>query len=404
MLLRELVSKLSYDIDLRPLEKLQSDLEGVKALTKESFQSLNKVADGIQNIGKKLSMYLTVPIVGLGTVSVMAQAEMEKLQVPFRSLISNTEDMQGLFEQLDKIKMTSVFNEQQVYEYGLQLTKLKMPLKEIPELIRKVGNISLGDPNIASNMIYALGRAKSFGMVDARVLRAMGPEMIQQISASMGVSGKLFMKELAAGFVSYGTLMQAVDKMALQRKNAMVDQINTLDGLFNIFRKSIDEVRESIGKWLIEDLHLKDALKWLIDKLQKFKEIIDNMPKGLRTFILIIAMIAAAAGPVLLVIGVLGHALIGVGMAIFALVTFGPIIAAVFGAIAGGAIAVLTPIILLLPVFAALFAIIQDVYYYFKYGADSSLFSPWYKFWEDMGAKIHQAVVEVQNFIRWVNT
>lgn len=152
----------------------------------------------------------------------------------------------------------------------------------------------------------------------------------------------------------------------------MADTMNdNLEGQFTILKSALEELAISFGQLLIPVL--KDVVQWI----QGFVGFLNSLPEGVKKTIVVIALAAAALGPVLIIVG-------KVISSIGTIMTVIPKLAGVIGMVqkAFGALHVTmlaNPIVLII---AAITALVAAFIYLWNTNEEFREF--WISFWEDV--------------------
>jgi hypothetical protein len=350
MLLSELFHRVGFDIDYGALDKLNAKMLMAKEQTDHVFGSMSKIAQGVGNVGRSLSMWVTAPIVGFGALSVKTAADVEQLELAIRDVVPAGTDIKKLFNDLNMATRQSTFKKSEVYEYANALIQAKIPISNVTSMIKKLGDINaanagkmgVGNTSNMGGMVNALTQLKIKGFADAGALQAFGPAVMLQMQKQLGMSGKLFQAYMSTGIVSYDQVIRAVDAVARERDGYMLRQANTLNGLFSRMGVAVRDFASEIGVLIMNDLHLKDVLTFLIDKMYKLLDLFKKLPGWVRTGILVLAVLAALVGPVLMLVSAVMSMVSSVAMGILMLDALGVSVAALIPAI-GAAIAAFLP-------------------------------------------------------------
>lgn len=316
---------------------------GLKSAEKDVTGSLDRIANAgadMQDVGKKLTFGLTTPLVGMGIAGVSAASNLSeslnKMNVVFG-------DSSGQIETWSKSAATSLgMSQQQALEatgtFGNLFTAMGVGQDEsaglstnLVQMAADLASFNNIDPGLALEKLRA-------GMVgEVEPLRTLGVNL-----SAAAVKAKAMELGLADanGELSNAALIQARYALIMdQTKNAQGDFIRTSDGLANSTR---------IGKAQLADAAAvlgKNLLPFVTKATQFVNQLVTgfaNLSPETQKVILVVAGLAAAAGPLLMVVG-------GLASAFAAVAPFLPAIGAGIAAIAG-------PVAIVIGVIAALAA------------------------------------------------
>ena len=299
---------------------------------KSTSDSLKPIGEGFKNIGTELTLGLTAPIIAAGGASFkMASDMVESVNKVDTVFGENSKVVQDWADtSLDKmgmakasaLEMSSLFGDmgsgmgvssQDNLKYSMSLTQLSADLASFK-------NVKVDIAKTALSGIYT-GETES--------LKGLGIIMtetnLQEYALSQGIKTKVSeMSQAEKVALRYNYVMSV-------SKNSIGDFAKTSQSSSNqikIFQESMKELGTTIGQNLIP------VITPLIAKLNEWAKSFSKLSPETQKTILVVAGIAAALGPVLVVIGTLITAVSSITAA-FATASAG--IAA-----AGGIIAVLT--------------------------------------------------------------
>ena len=346
----------------------------VTADTKDAEKGLTGVTDKMNSLGNKaiglgagLTAGVTAPLVGLGMAAIGAASDLEesmsKVGVVFGDASEEVEDFAST-------AATSLgMSEQAALEatgtYG--------------NLLRAMGLTSEESADMSTSLVTLAADLASFNNIDPTValekLRAGltgETEPLKTLGINMN-QARLEAKALELGLISAGETMDAAAKaqaayaiMVEDTALAQGDFARTSDGLANssrILKAQLQDVSAELGEKL-----LPVAIR-LVGGLNDLVSAFVAMPEPIQNAVVVLAGVAAAAGPITTVVGVVlklgavlggvfgaGGALAGAG----AFIT-GTIIPALTGL--GGALAAIAtgPVLLLGAAIAALVIVIKTM-------------------------------------------
>lgn len=358
--IRELVTKFGFDVDEEKLKKVDTGIEGVK-------KSMDGLAKKSTQVGKSLTTFVTLPILGLGAALVKSASDAEETESKFDTVfkgISNRASVTSK-ELAQNFGLSSVKAKQLLGDTGDLLTgfgftqdkalDLSKGVQELAVDLASFTNFSGGAEGASAALTKALlGERESIKSLGISILE----EDVKRKVALLTAQGMTFETERQAK--AFATLKLAQE----QSKNAIGDYARTNQGFANQFRlmkTRISDVAVSFGKILLPPALA--VLKVVIKVVEWFGELSDTT----KTFILIIAGLAAAIGPLLLLFG-------GILSSVGLLITGFTGLATAIGVTNAGLLLMAAKFILVGALIAAAFAIVflvvDDLIAFFK-GEDS---------------------------------
>jgi hypothetical protein len=376
MTLRELITRIGFTVDERGLDVYDKAIGRIYEKTEKMYTNLAKVADHITAIGQKASLFLSAPIAGIATVSVMAETKLEDLRNKWGVLMN---DMDGGAAFVDKIFREKMqFPNEQVEAYAAELQRLRVPIDQIIPKLRQYADINARTGASMEDLI-GLQQSVNMGFVNPRLLRQLvGRGLLNRgdLAKIFGTSSLQSLMKMAnaPGGISPAAITKLMDALAMRSAGSAEMRTRTLKKGFDELGDSVFRLRANVGEMLAKNVGLFKIMERLTNWVDKLTEKIDTLSPGMQKFILVLAGIAFAAGPVLIALGSMLKIFIGLQIAMFAMKATGfAAVIAGWGAAFVGFLAAAWPAILAL---TAGYLIIQDLYMYMKHGEKASLLGP----------------------------
>lgn len=284
--------------------KLVSDVSQFTSGLDSASKKLSKVSDSMIGIGNKMTIGLTVPLVAAGTAAVKLASDLEesrnKANVVFGEM---AQDVQK-FASSAATDMGMTQNEALGFSstYGAMLKNMGLNADQVAKMSKALTTLTAdygSFHNLSAEEAFEKIKAGMVG--SAEPLQALGKDLkasaVQAYALANGIgstTGELTNSELA--LARYGLLLS-------QSKDEMGDFINTSGNLANstkILGALSKELLTSFGQELVPAV--TDLINVLIPMLKKFNE----MDPAIKKAIVQTLIYAAAAGPVIRVIGTLG--------------------------------------------------------------------------------------------------
>jgi hypothetical protein len=299
--------------------KFGVNLESFRSALQSLEKSLASTGKKMQSIGQSMTLGITLPIAAIGAASLKAASDAaetsSKFDTVFRDIRGSAEEA---FQTLRK-------------EYGLSSTAAKQMLGDTGDLLTGFGftqkaalDLSLQVQTLAVDLAsfqnYAGGaKGASEALTKAllgerEMVKSLGivinEEDVKRQVAINTSEGMRFASEREAK--AYATLQLAVQ----QSGNAIGDYDRTKMQAANqtrLFQARVEDLSVMFAS------HLLPAFTAVISKVNEAIEFFGTLSKETQKSILIIAGIAAAAGPVIWAIGAISSAIAGLRVALLAL-------------------------------------------------------------------------------------
>lgn len=323
MLIRELLTKIGFDVNEKVLDQVDARLESVKRNLDGINPHLLKFGQGMSRIGQKLTFGVTLPLVAAGGFFIKAASDAEetanKFAVTFDSVSSNAEkvakDLQknyGLSRQASKDLLSNTgdlltgfgFTGKAALDLSEQTNKLAVDLASFT-------NIQGGAKRASSALTKALlGERESVKELGISILEKDVKDKVTELRSK----GITFQSERQAKAVA--TLKIAYE----QSKNALGDYNRTQNSFANRARLSFErlkDISDSFGRLLLPNVN--KALEGILKLLNG----IEGMNEGQKKLVLSFGSIVAAAGPLLWLFGTLAVSIVRINQLLFLFKTAG---------------------------------------------------------------------------------
>lgn len=354
-----------------------SEFKAKMAEARRELKGLVQFSEGLKDVGKSLTTYVTAPLLALGAGAVLASGKVESLRNALTAI--NTQD-------LAKQGTTGLAAMAQAAD----LTRERMKALEV--LARQPGlgfeQAVQGDVRLRAVGISAEQSAKSLkSFANAIALTGGGKSEFASVTvqlAQLSAKGKVLAQDLrpiieAAPAVSgalqklYGTVDSETISASLQKQGKsstdfiaiLTEELGKLPQVTGSLKNSLENFGDTatlslakIGDGISKALNLPAVLASVSDFVSGLADRFENLSPGAQKVIVVLAGIAAATGPVLVAVGALGAALpaITAGFAVLgvsSLAALGPLVPVV-GAVAAAAFLVVENWERVAPIFVSL--------------------------------------------------
>lgn len=272
-----------------------------------------------------------VPLVGIGFSLTSAfkgvelAASAEKMEVEFGVLLKSAEKGKELVKALQEFAAETPLNLGDIQKASKTLLQFGVTGNNLIPMMRKIGDVALGDPEKLQRIALAYGQAKGKGRLQGEEKNQMieaGFNPLMEMERTTGKSMTQLDKMMEAGQISVKMLEDAFTSATSKGGNwfqGMEKQSQTLFGLFSTMKDDIDAVLRGIGKSVIEAFDLKAVVKQVSSVSQRVTSFLSSAsPKIYQT--------AAAIFVSTVAVGLLVGGFIALGAAImFVWGSLGPI-------------------------------------------------------------------------------
>ncbi len=378
MKLREIVTKLGFDVDQKKIDQYDKSIDR----TKDKLERLSKVS---RDLGGRLTLGFSLPAIALGSFAVKLSSDAEEIQSKFNVIFSDLRDQSdSTAKQLAK-------------DYGLSITKSKELLGNTADLLtgfgfaqgsaldlaKQVNELSV---DLASFTNFAGGAEGASAALTKALLgeresvKSLGISILEEdVKKQVAINttkGLTFETERQAK--AYATL-QIAQRQSL---NAIGDYARTSDSFANklrVFRARVQDLGEAFGNILLP------FANQLLDITTRIVEGFTNLSPTMQKAIIAITGLGIAISTGLLAFGFLSSAILSIVKVVGLLSTAYKSVA-VSAAVAQGSIFAV-PLAISAAIAGTILAI-EDLFAFFQ--GKESVFGKIFQFIEDMGLRMVQ--------------
>ncbi len=293
-------------------------LNRIDAKLKTTSQQLRSTGESFTRMGTELGLMLSLPLALFGKASVNALADMQSLEAGFSSVMekfktglpieeATTQELQFLKQTASELGVSFQTIAKPYLQYlASSRDTLEVSRQTIKAFLGVGSALGMTRPQVEL-MIKALQQMQSKGQVMAEELKLqLGdslPGALGLFAKAAGVSTEEFIKLMEAGKVSSTILTDVADVINREWGGAIEKGAKTIRANMNRVSDALYAVRVEVGKGLDEFTGLNNKLGALAEWLQRVASNFSRLDKDGKAIILTVGLVAAAIGPVLLVLG-----------------------------------------------------------------------------------------------------
>jgi tape measure domain-containing protein len=265
-------------------------------------KSMTRFGQNMSNLGSTLTQSLTLPIIGVGAAALKSFADMEKLQNGLIAIMGSSEGAAIELEKLRKVAENPGLALPEVVKASASLQSVGMSADAARETITQFGNAVAragGGAEQFSGVTLALSQISAVGKVtqeDLNQIKERLPEFARVMKEEFGTVTAEGIR--AIGVNSEEFITRSVSALSkLERANG---------GLGNAFDNLKDNVTNSLaelGKAINNSLNLEAVFTALSEKINYLVEGFKSLNPETQGFIVKAALIVAAIGPAIFIIG-----------------------------------------------------------------------------------------------------
>ncbi len=262
-----------------------------------------KMSETLSNMGKKMTMFITLPIAGIGTAALISAGKMEKHQIAFETMLGSAEKAEGLLKDIEKFSAATPFQLPNLVEGTKRLIAFGTESKDVIDKMRMLGNAAQGDQEILNRLTLAYGKLQAKGratLEELHMFTEAGVPILQALADTLEVTTEELFDMISQGKVSFDDVDKALRSLTTGsgRFAGMIEkQSKSLLGLFSTVKDNLGMLARSFAEMILPQI--KNFLERTLIIVQKIGEMDDKTKK----LVLALAGLAAGLGPVLFISG-----------------------------------------------------------------------------------------------------
>ncbi len=263
-----------------------------------SMRKLKVLGSTTKRLGRDLTRSLTVPLAGVGFAAVKSAADLEALETSFISLTGGAEQAADMMRNLNDFTAKTPFQIEAVAKSARQLIASGTGIDEVNTQLQFLGDIAATSGSSIDEIAAIFAKVNAKGKVELENLNQLAERGIPIFTALADATG-LPADKLGAGRVSveeFNTVLKSFAEEGGFAAGAMQRLSETAAGKFST---ALDNLKLA-GAELAEDL--LPVVKDLIDGFTSFLQRIQAMTPESKKLALQIAAVAAAIGPLLVIV------------------------------------------------------------------------------------------------------
>ena len=263
-----------------------------------SMRKMQNFGKNTKALGKSMTRSLTMPIAGLGVAAIKSAADLETMEVSFISLTGGAKQAADMMANLNEFTAKTPFQIEAVAKSARQLIASGSGIEEVNQQLQFLGDIAATSGQPIDEIAAIFSKVNAKGKVELESLNQLAERGIPIFTALAEATG-LPADKLGAGRVSvhqFNEVLQSFSKEGGFAAGAMERLSETASGKFST---ALDNLKLA-GAGLAEDL--LPVVKDLIDDFTVFTQRIQKLSPESKKLALQIAAVAAAIGPVLVIL------------------------------------------------------------------------------------------------------
>ena len=256
----------------------------------------------LQTVGQELTTKLTLPLAAVGAAAVNAFAQFEKSAKALEAVTGSAKLTAEQIERLRKIAQLPGLGFEQAVKASARLQAVGLSAQDAEEAIRQYGNAvarSGGGAAEFDGAILALTQIASKGKISAEEINQLNERIFEirpALQAAFGTSDSEQLQKLGISAEEF-----------ISRTTAELAKLERVQGgvanSFENFRDSVNSSLAVLGESISRSINLTGKLESLSTAISNAAEGFKSLNPQTQSFVIGLAGIAAAAGPITFAVG-----------------------------------------------------------------------------------------------------
>lgn len=295
----------------KTMEDFRKGTEKIKFSLGGFSKKMDEISKKLGSMGKKTFALFTAPFLAVGGYAVKQAMDLEEMNKGFIGVTQSATEAAKIMEKIKDISMSTEWSPEALTDASQKFIGLGMSTDaamENMETLSKVAEIAKGGLESVSS-IYArmIIASKSKGGIDTKTLNALTQQNIPimqklyEIAKEKGINLDKALKSKKTKGLSIGWIEEAMRRIAIELPDTLGDQLARLHNISRYFAADL-------GTAALNAFGVTGNFKEMNDKLKAMEKTFNSFLKGhqqLVKWVVIIAGIAAALAPVLIILSVM---------------------------------------------------------------------------------------------------
>lgn len=250
---------------MKSTEEFQGGMDRFKASLEAATPGSQALATGLGGLAAAVG-----GAIGFG---VKLAADLEQAEIAFGTMLGSADAAKTMIAELQAFAAKTPFEFPEIQKGARNLLAFGVAADEIPNTLRRLGDVSAGVNMPLGELSEIFGKAKVQGrlfMEDINQLTGRGIPIIGELAKQFGVAESEIREMVSEGEVGFEHLNAAFTSMTAEGSKfggMMEAQSQSLSGLFSTLKDSVAMSLASIGAEFIKATGLKDIVAGLSDAI-----------------------------------------------------------------------------------------------------------------------------------------
>lgn len=284
--------------------KFLGDATDLQQKTAAARKDIEKFGQDMQNVGQRLAIAVSLPLMAAGLAVAKVAGEMEQNAVAFTTLLKSADAAKAHMEGLQAFALKTPFQFPELVRasrlmqaYGFSAGEVIPKLRLIGDAVSALG----GGSDLLERMVRSLGEISTNAKITGEQIRELsraGIPVREILAKALGVSIPEAMKKVEAGVYNSKMALDALfGYMNTRFKGGMEAQAQTLLGMWSNVRDAITFTLNDVGKAMLpmgKDV-INNYIFPLLEKVKELAKEFSTLPPVIQKTTVAITALAAIA-------------------------------------------------------------------------------------------------------------
>lgn len=298
-----------------PLEIIISAIDKFTSGFASFGSKLDRIGRKADQLGKNLSLKVTLPMTLLGRYSLKSAADLEQLEIRFTSLVGSAEKAADMMQELKTFAASTPFDIMDTGNAAAGLMAAGTAAENVIPTLRMLGDIAAGSGRRLDEMIPLYTELQIKGKAftqDLRQFATRGIPIISVLAKQLGVSEARIFKMAEQGRLKFPMIEKALKSMR-EEGGLFADQMNrqsrSLAGVWAAFQDTVMFASAEFGQAAAKAVDLSGKLEFLGQKIKELTAWFTQLSPLQQKIIVYFALFITVLGPLLVIFGQLAMAM-----------------------------------------------------------------------------------------------
>lgn len=289
----------------------------------EAEQAIATMGDRMTGAGAALENLLTRPILGAAEAALKLGSDFEQTQIGFATMLGSADKATAMLGNLKEFASKTPFEFPGLVDASKRMLAFGFEAEKIIPTLRTIGDTAAGLGGGAKSIdliTLALGQMQAKGKVSAQEMNQIAEQGVsawKALAQNIGVSIPEAMKLAEKGAITAAQAIPAIlDGMNQQFGGMMAKQADTVAGQWSNMKDQLTFILYDLGAALLPfGQAAVTALAPIGEGIKGAVEWFRQLSPPVQTAVVAFAAIAAAAGPILVMLGTLASSVVAISSA-----------------------------------------------------------------------------------------